>query len=253
MSLFVRVFNNFYAHRKTARLRAVLGNDALWIPPRLWSYASENQPDGDFSKYSSAEIALLIGYSGDATVMLQALLDSGFMDPGQKIHDWKDHNGYHATYVERAKKAAAARWGNRTRTGQYRKGQDRREALLGDAKSNACSINRKPSIEEVKLAAAKSGLPESEALKFFDYYESNGWRVGKNAMKSWPSALANWQRTWKERTYENPGRTGPKSVNRNAGTYNENRQANYDLRVVKPGRDVPNAQRPNPGANVGGG
>ena len=57
----------------------------------------------------------------------------------------------------------------------------------------------KPDVEMVKLAAAKAGLPEAEALKFFDYYESNGWRVGKNPMKAWVSALANWKRTWEER------------------------------------------------------
>jgi hypothetical protein len=50
----------------------------------------------------------------------------------------------------------------------------------------------KPSLEEVKLCAAKKGLPVTEAEKFFNYYESNGWRVGKNPMKSWPHAVANW-------------------------------------------------------------
>ena len=27
---------------------------------------------------------------------------------------------------------------------------------------------------------------------FFNHYESNGWKVGKNPMKSWKAALANW-------------------------------------------------------------
>lgn len=31
-----------------------------------------------------------------------------------------------------------------------------------------------------------------EAEKFFNYYESNGWRVGKNPMKSWQHAVNNW-------------------------------------------------------------
>ena len=29
---------------------------------------------------------------------------------------------------------------------------------------------------------------------FFHFYESNGWRVGKNPMKSWKSAATNWSR-----------------------------------------------------------
>lgn len=34
--------------------------------------------------------------------------------------------------------------------------------------------------------------PITEAEKFFNYYESNGWRVGKNKMKSWRGAASNW-------------------------------------------------------------
>lgn len=31
-----------------------------------------------------------------------------------------------------------------------------------------------------------------EADKFFNYYESNGWKVGKNPMKNWKAAANNW-------------------------------------------------------------
>lgn len=31
-----------------------------------------------------------------------------------------------------------------------------------------------------------------EAEKFFDYYQSNGWKVGKNIMKDWKAAARNW-------------------------------------------------------------
>jgi hypothetical protein len=58
-----------------------------------------------------------------------------------------------------------------------------------------------PSEEEVKLQCAKIGLDESEAARFLAYYESNGWKVGRNPMKSWPAALTNWKL--------NAGRYGP--------------------------------------------
>jgi hypothetical protein len=35
---------------------------------------------------------------------------------------------------------------------------------------------------------------ESEADNFFDYYESNGWHVGKQKMKDWRAAVRNWIR-----------------------------------------------------------
>ena len=35
-------------------------------------------------------------------------------------------------------------------------------------------------------------LAKIEAEKFYNYYESNGWRVGKNPMKNWKAAANNW-------------------------------------------------------------
>lgn len=62
---------------------------------------------------------------------------------------------------------------------------------------------KKPTPEEIKLHFSKSGLPMSEAEKFFDYYESNGWRVGKNPMKSWTSAASNWKKNYEQRRFDN--------------------------------------------------
>ena len=49
-----------------------------------------------------------------------------------------------------------------------------------------------PTREELDLAAAKLGMIPVEVDKFASYYGANGWRVGKNAMKSWQHALAGW-------------------------------------------------------------
>ena len=51
----------------------------------------------------------------------------------------------------------------------------------------------KPSADELKLHAAKIGLSDREVEKFWNYYESNGWRVGRNPMRSWQSAMVNWR------------------------------------------------------------
>lgn len=55
-----------------------------------------------------------------------------------------------------------------------------------------------PSLEAIKEYAAAQGLPEEEAIKFHGYYTSNGWRVGKNPMKSWHGAIATWRGNWRE-------------------------------------------------------
>ena len=50
-----------------------------------------------------------------------------------------------------------------------------------------------PTIEDVVLYAAEDGL-EIDAEGFFYFYESQGWRVGRNPMKDWKSAMKRWAR-----------------------------------------------------------
>ncbi len=40
---------------------------------------------------------------------------------------------------------------------------------------------------------------DCEANKFWDYYQSNGWRVGKNPMKDWQASARRWKREAVER------------------------------------------------------
>ena len=53
----------------------------------------------------------------------------------------------------------------------------------------------KPTIEQLKEYCLEQGLDKVDCQKFYDYYESNGWKVGKNPMKDWKATLRNWQRT----------------------------------------------------------
>lgn len=48
---------------------------------------------------------------------------------------------------------------------------------------------QKPSIDDL----ISDGLSPSEASKFWNYYESVGWKVGKKPMKSWKGAVAGWK------------------------------------------------------------
>jgi hypothetical protein len=57
-----------------------------------------------------------------------------------------------------------------------------------------------PTPEEAKEHAQSIGLPERESQKFYDYFASNGWLVGKarTPMQSWHAALRNWKRNWED-------------------------------------------------------
>lgn len=61
---------------------------------------------------------------------------------------------------------------------------------------------KKPTLDEVKLNFSESKHSMSEAEKFYNYYESNGWRVGKNPMKSWTASAANWKKNINSGVYE---------------------------------------------------
>ena len=56
----------------------------------------------------------------------------------------------------------------------------------------------KPTIEEIRAyTTAKHYTFDAEA--FFAYYESNGWKVGRNPMKDWRMACTTWQKKQNER------------------------------------------------------
>lgn len=51
---------------------------------------------------------------------------------------------------------------------------------------------KKPTLEEIKAYLTEKGYTFS-AEAFYNFYESNGWKVGKNPMKSWKAACTTWQ------------------------------------------------------------
>lgn len=51
----------------------------------------------------------------------------------------------------------------------------------------------KPTLDQIREYIAEKGL-SVDAEHFFDHYESNGWKVGRTAMKDWKATLRNWDR-----------------------------------------------------------
>ena len=53
----------------------------------------------------------------------------------------------------------------------------------------------KPTLDEVaNYIQERKSFKIVDAEKFFDFYSSNGWRVGKNAMKDWKAAVRTWEK-----------------------------------------------------------
>lgn len=52
---------------------------------------------------------------------------------------------------------------------------------------------QKPTLEEIQNYCRERGN-SVDAVRFFDYYTANGWRVGKNPMKDWTAAVRTWEK-----------------------------------------------------------
>lgn len=105
---------------------------------------------------------------------------------------------------QRLQKVAQEREKNRNRnpgssTSQNlrKTGESKRKVKHGRDTSNDVSHVRKAtpsSVEEVAGLFQQRGYPIAEAERFWNHYQANGWKVGRNAMKDWKAAAANWNK-----------------------------------------------------------
>ena len=82
------------------------------------------------------------------------------------------------------------------------------DASLSDTYINTNNINTnkikneniyiKPTLEEL-IEYCKLKDLNVDCQCFYDYYESNGWKVGRNKMKDWKATLRNWHRRNEEK------------------------------------------------------
>lgn len=57
---------------------------------------------------------------------------------------------------------------------------------------------KKPTLEEVE-SYCEERKNNINAQKFIDYYESNGWKVGRASMKDWKACIRTWEQRNKEK------------------------------------------------------
>lgn len=93
--------------------------------------------------------------------------------------------------------------------------QKRKSTIVENNKENNISINnikeinnnkllftkkkfKKPTLDEVQQYCSERKNNIS-AEKFIDYYESNGWKVGRNSMKDWKATVRNWEKNQQEK------------------------------------------------------
>jgi len=69
--------------------------------------------------------------------------------------------------------------------------ENENENINKDIINNKSKCNFEEALEYISIRLGTE-QGKIEAQKFFNYYESNGWKVGKNPMKNWKAAANNW-------------------------------------------------------------
>ena len=60
-------------------------------------------------------------------------------------------------------------------------------------KPNSSSRMKRPTVDQIQEYISENNYAVN-AEKFYDYYESNGWKVGRNPMKNWKACVRTWSR-----------------------------------------------------------
>lgn len=196
-------------------------------------------------------IAKLCGEDGSAMAQLwlaiQPCFSSAIGDPSRLVHprlemERKKQEEFRKERSNTGKNGANKRWRNNLGNNGSAMPEPMAEPMAkhGSSSSSSSSSSKstgvfvKPSVEDVRKKCSEISLPETEAAGFIDYYESNGWRVGRNPMKSWEAALRNWKKNFIERgpnlfkPHEKYNPNSRPGADRNKGTFNEGKAAQYD-------------------------
>lgn len=202
-------FSNARHDRRLRRVRKELGVEGYGIYFMLLEVLRD-QPK---FAYPICDVDLLADDFGTSEPKVNAVISNyGLFIVENEVFTSNKFHEYLAPYLaksERARNAALIRWNSKSNA----------NALPQQSKSNASkvkyskvkyskeeeskSINGQkpehtprfipPTIEEIKTYCLQNNK-NVDAERFFNFYESKGWMVGKSKMKNWHAALANWDK-----------------------------------------------------------
>ena len=217
----LKLHKDFFQRKEIKRLRKIAGGDTytiIYLKMLLRSIMSDGKLyfDGLEDDFAS-ELALdLDEKEENVQITIQYLLKSGLLemcsDEEYYLPDTKDSTGCETAVASRVRKHRERKKALQcntdvTQVKQLCNGEIEKELEIdieiekeihSSAKSTTTKRKRfeKPTLSEVKAYCIERGN-KVDAQHFFDYYESNGWRVGKNSMKNWQAAV----RTWEKNSY----------------------------------------------------
>ena len=214
----LKLHKDFFQRKEIKRLRKIAGGDTytiIYLKMLLRSIMSDGKLyfDGLEDDFAS-ELALdLDEKEENVQITIQYLLKSGLLemcsDEEYYLPDTKDSTGCETAAASRMRKCRAKKdkleRNNVTPMLQSGYGEKEKEIEIEkeleielDTKANKSPTKAKrfvkPTLSEIKQYCIERGN-KVDAQHFYDYYESNGWRVGKNSMKNWQAAVRTWERS----------------------------------------------------------
>lgn len=220
----LKLHKDFFQRKEIKRLRKIAGGDTytiIYLKMLLRSIMSDGKLyfDGLEDDFAS-ELALdLDEKEENVQITIQYLLKSGLLkmcsDEEYYLPDTKDSTGYETAVAVRVRKHREKQKAlqcnadvtqmkhlcNGEKEKELEKDIEIEKEIDSSAKSTTTKRKRfeKPSISGIeKYCIERNNNVNAE--QFFDYYESNGWKVGKNSMKDWKACV----RTWERNGYDKP-------------------------------------------------
>ena len=217
----LKLHKDFFQRKEIKRLRKIAGGDTytiIYLKMLLRSIMSDGKLyfDGLEDDFAS-ELALdLDEKEENVQITVQYLLKSGLLemcsDEEYYLPDAKDNTGTEtavASRVRRHREKQKALHCNAdvTQMKQLCNGEKEKEKEKDkdrEIDSSASTTTKRKRFEKPTLSEIKEYCIERnnnvDAQHFYDYYESNGWKVGKNSMKDWKACV----RTWERNGYDRP-------------------------------------------------
>ena len=163
---------------------------------RVWAWFDQQTEDGNAPTVTKMLLDRKVGVTG----FCDAVIESGWMveDDSLTLTNFDRHNGQTAkNRALTAKRVAKHKKTNGTSVTPSvndalpREEKRREENNIKDKPKAKRFVP--PTLDDVRLYFYEKGERQAtEPAKFHAYYESNGWMVGKNKMKSWQAAANGW-------------------------------------------------------------
>jgi predicted phage replisome organizer len=215
----LKLHKDFFQRKEIKRLRKIAGGDTytiIYLKMLLRSIMSDGKLyfDGLEDDFAS-ELALdLDEKEENVQITVQYLLKSGLLemcsDEEYYLPDTKDSTGCETAVASRVRKYREKQKALQCNTDvtkvkhlcngekEIEKEIEIEKELELDSSAKSTTTKRKrfekPSISDIKQYCMERNN-NIDASQFFDYYESNGWKVGKNSMKDWKAAVRTWERS----------------------------------------------------------